>query len=719
MEIQWKNLIERARNNDQAAFSELYEHSYDAVYRTVKSMVKDEDTAMDLVQDAFISGFANPEGFQPPENFIPWMRRIATNKARDWFRKKHDVAFSQLGDEEDVPPEFKDESPESSPEEVLDQQETSRLIEEILGTLSDEQRMAVGMYYYEEMPVAEIAAELGVSENTVKSRLNYGRKKIKAGVEELERKGTKLYSLAPVPFFLWLLHCQKAQAAIGALPVGGAPAGLLHNILEQVSALGAGAGTAAAAASTAATSTTAASTAAASTAAASTTAASATAVSTAAAAAVKGGIFASLGAKIAAGVAAAVLVGGVSVGVVSLTRGGLTKPEETLPGITSSESAQAPETNAPTETGSPTETTGSANPTEPEEITDSKGLKYELADGENGYIVVGIGECTDTNIKIPATHEDLPVIGIGYAAFEGCTGLTSVTIPASVTEIGEAAFSRCTGLTSITIPDSVTTIARYVFNGCSGLTSITFPDGVKEIGDYAFRGCTGLTSITIPDGVTWIGDNAFEGCTGLTTITIPDSVTVIGISAFSDCTSLTSITIPDGVTSIGSGVFAGCTGLTSITVAAGNPVYHSAGNCLIETEREILIAGCKTSVIPNDGSVVAIGDEAFRGCTGLTSITFPDSMKGIGVYAFEGCTGLTSIEIPNGVAYFDTWAFAGCTGLTSITIPDSVEEIGLDAFSGCSSLTDISYGGSETQWAELTKEADVPETATVHYSSKG
>ena len=107
--------------------------------------------------------------------------------------------------------------------------------------------------------------------------------------------------------------------------------------------------------------------------------------------------------------------------------------------------------------------------------------------------------------------------------------------------------------------------------------------------------------------VTSIGSAAFEGYTDLTFVTIPDSVTRIGYAAFRNCAGLTSITIPDSVTSIDSYAFEGCSGLTSIVVEEGNPVYHSDGNCLIKTASKTLVVGCKTSVIPDDGSVTSIG----------------------------------------------------------------------------------------------------------------
>ena len=131
--------------------------------------------------------------------------------------------------------------------------------------------------------------------------------------------------------------------------------------------------------------------------------------------------------------------------------------------------------------------------------------------------------------------------------------------------------------------------------------------------------------------------------------------------------------------------------MTPITVAKGNPKYHSAGNCVIETATKTLIAGCKTSIIPDDGSVTSIGRYAFYNCSGLTSITIPDSVTSIGERAFAGCSGLTSATIGNGVTSIGYRAFYGCSGLTSVTIGDGVTSIGYEAFAGCSGLTSVTF----------------------------
>lgn len=151
-------------------------------------------------------------------------------------------------------------------------------------------------------------------------------------------------------------------------------------------------------------------------------------------------------------------------------------------------------------------------------------------------------------------------------AFRGCTNLTSVNIPNSVTHIGTLAFYD-TSLTSVTIPPSVTYIASFTFCLCESLTSVTIPSGVTLISDNAFQLCTSLQSIDIPNSVTSITEFAFS-YTALTSVTIPDSVTKIEAYTFRGCPSLTSITIPSGVTSIDAAAFQNCSGLTSITCYA-------------------------------------------------------------------------------------------------------------------------------------------------------
>ena len=271
---------------------------------------------------------------------------------------------------------------------------------------------------------------------------------------------------------------------------------------------------------------------------------------------------------------------------------------------------------------------------------------------------------------------------LGDGAFSGCSGLTSLTIPSSVTSIGNYAFYGCSGLTSLTIPSGVTSIGEMAFNGCSGLTSLTIPSSVTSIGDWAFKGCSGLTSLTIPSSVTSIGWGAFEGCRGLTSLTIPSGVTEIGWGAFEGCSGLTSLTIPSGVTSIGNSVFEGCSGLKSLTIPS---------------------------------SVTSIGNYAFVGCSGLKSLTIPSSVTSIGNYAFVGCSGLISIyaymeKIPEfGYNVFNCNA-KNCT----VYVPKgTIEDYKLSEFGYFEKIVEFDASGID----KVTTSADAKEVS--RYSANG
>lgn len=217
---------------------------------------------------------------------------------------------------------------------------------------------------------------------------------------------------------------------------------------------------------------------------------------------------------------------------------------------------------------------------------------------------------------------------------------------------------------------SVTSIGEYALSYCGdGLTSVTIPNSVIEIGEYAFNGCSSLMSVTIPNSVTSIGEGAFGGCTGLTRINVaidnPAYSSIEGVLYNKNASILISspgakisANIPNSVTEIGEYAFYGYSGLTSVT-------------------------------IPN--SVTTIGKGAFYFCSGLPSVAIPNSVTSIGNHAFCSCNGLTSVNIPNSVVTIGDYAFNGCSGMTSVTIPSSVKSIGDHAFSSCEKLAEVNY----------------------------
>ena len=326
--------------------------------------------------------------------------------------------------------------------------------------------------------------------------------------------------------------------------------------------------------------------------------------------------------------------------------------EESSAEISSEEEIYSEEISSSVEESSEEESSEQESSSESEEERmPSEGLEYTLSDDGTYYIVTGIGTCEDTEIVIPDTYEGLPVIsiggGIGGGAFAGGSSLTKVVIGDRVASIGEKAFVSCSSLMEVVISNSVTSIGASAFAGCVSLTKIALPAGVMSIGEYAFNGCLGLAEVVIGDSVTSIGMGAFDGCYSLTKIVIPDSVTSIGGGAFAGCISLTEVAIPNSVTSIGSGPFAWCIRLMSITVDESNANYFSLNGNLYNKEQTELIqyAMGKTDMffaIP-DG-VSRIGDFAFNRGNMLTWVVIPDSVMWIGNNAFAGCSSLTSIK---------------------------------------------------------------------------
>ena len=210
--------VRLAKQNNSEGQAYLYDQTYKKSYYVALKYMVNEDDARDVVQDAYIRAFRSIGQLDDVSKFEKWINQIVANTAKNALKKKKPDLFTDVaGDEEyDVADRF-EADPSQQPEVVMDQKETARLVQEIISELSDEQRTCVMMYYFQGMQVKEISSTLEVSDNTVKSRLNYARKSIEAKVKELEKKGTKLYALAPIPFFVFLLHTEADACEAGAL----------------------------------------------------------------------------------------------------------------------------------------------------------------------------------------------------------------------------------------------------------------------------------------------------------------------------------------------------------------------------------------------------------------------------------------------------------------------------------------------------------------------
>ena len=643
-------LVAEARGGDQAAFAELYERTNAALYRSIRSMVRDEDLAWDILQETYLRAYQGLDKLETDGAFLPWLRRIAVNETARQMAKRLPVNFSELGGEdgEDWEPEIPDLRIDSQPEPALDRKETARLVREILAELPEGQQMILGMRYYEDMSVKEIAGTLHIAPGSVRAQLFQGRKKVEARVRALEKQGVRLYGLGPIPFLVALLRNlapaeeaeQRALATVLSKAAGGA---------AEAAASGAAGTAAGSAASTAAGS--AASTAAGSAAAAATgeTAVNMT-VMTAGQAFLHG-----LGVKLLAGVFAVALVGGGLWAGNRLLKEHRPAPEE--PSVVSTEAPAVP-----------TQPTGPEDETAPprrelvgnECGAEGDNLTWRFDEETGTLIIEGSGAMADFSYE----YGNLPPWSEQVDAYCGDTGNSIIiSLPDGLSHIGAYAFYDY-NTESLVIPRSVTSIGEYAFLRCQGLSSLTLPDGLNSIGYGAFSGCSELRSLTLPDSLTSIRGSAFYDCSGLRSLVLPDGLTSIGYGAFSGCTGLRSLTLPDSLTSIGDLAFSLCTGLSSLTLPDG---------------------------------LTSIGYSAFEGCTGLRSLTLPDSLTSIGDLAFSRCTGLSSLTLPDGLTSIGDLAFSRCTGLRSLTIPAGVSSFGEDIFDGCPDLTLSVYAGSAAE----------------------
>ena len=371
---------------------------------------------------------------------------------------------------------------------------------------------------------------------------------------------------------------------------------------------------------------------------------------------------------------------------------------------------------------------------------DGVSIFYKMINGGAELAVVSNPQKYSGNIVIPETvvynGKTYKVTSIDNHAFGSCDALTSITIPNSVTSIGDWAFSSCVNLSFltslITDPGSISvnafgkdefaSLTLYVPEGsvekyraaegwnqfqryAAGIApSFSFTDFEVNNIRYVLTSANTVMvayklrrpyegNITIPASVIYEG-NTF-------------SVTAIAGSAFksmyshysySGNSNLKSVVIPKSVTYISDNAFTGCSGLTSIKVEDGNPKYDSRDNCnaIIESASNTLFIGCKGTVIPN--SVTSIGKSAFESSSELRSITIPNSVKYIGESAFYRCWKLASIVIPNGVISIGKDAFRNCNVLASITIGNSVTSISKSAFVDCNALTSIKVESSNPKF---------------------
>ena len=493
-------LIAAVREGDQQAFTELYERTSQEVYRTARAVLRDEEEALDVQQDTFVYAYNHLDQLSDPEKVRPWLRAIAVNRAKSILRRNSPLLFTELENEDgEGLPEQADLSAEASPELSLERKETAELVNEILGELSDGQRAAIAMYYYEQMSASEIAKALGVATGTVKSQLARGKKKIEEAVRALEKKGVKLYGLSPMSFLLALMKRQTPAVQQGELVLA-----------KTLTRAGIASGAQAAAVP----------------------------VAESVVLHATKPFFSTLVGKLVLGVLCVGAVGGGIAGyrwakdefgskvspllyVDSAENLTQNTTDPTLPVELKTTEPTAPETEAPVETEAAVpESAANVSGEDEKRVWGMCGeaLYWTLFKNSGELKLRGSGDMTD--------YPDAQ--SVPWYAYR--SEIKELELPAELTGIGDYAFADCTALNTVNL----------FMNDRRGL-----PDGLTRIGSYAFSGCASFDGYEpdslLPDTLTSIGDGAFSGCTGvrgMRYVILPENLSSVSGDAFSDCSGL-------------------------------------------------------------------------------------------------------------------------------------------------------------------------------------
>ena len=598
-----ESLLDRAKRQDQAALAEIYEQTSGAVYRVLKVLIKnDEDTVQDLLQDTYVKAFTRLDQLQDESKLLPWLKTIANNSAKDWLKKCKPVLFTAMagneGNEETEALSFEEnieaDRIDENPELAMDEKEVRRLVMEILNQLPEDQRVVLGMFYYEDMSVKEIASILEVSDNTVKSRLNYGRKKVKELVLDLEKKGTKLYNVAPFTFFVYLLYRLGKSTSVEAAELDTLQTAL-HTALQRNAATtstGAGSGASEAASTVHH-------------------ASQAASAASKAAGAAAGTAARHAGLKVAAVILAGVVGGGgVTYGVV--------KNADKIPVIQNFvEENDAPVVKV------------AEKPKEEEKTESIEEPETEVTEPAEEKPVDHTPVKTENNEKediIPTDVIQEGTYGDNVHWYLGADGTLAVTGEGEIADVADMSsdytpwYAYQAQIRKIAIGDGITRIGRGTFAGMGYVKEITMADSVKEIGESAFSGFMPRTAdpgvqrtVTLSQSLEKIDDYAFTE-SNLVAVEIPDSVREIGFAAFRRCYDLKSVTIGE------------------------NSKLESIGNLAFEDST--LDSG--TINIPS--TVKTIKSVAFGNGHFADQVVFSEQLQELGMCAFGyGSTGMNKV----------------------------------------------------------------------------
>ncbi len=301
----------------------------------------------------------------------------------------------------------------------------------------------------------------------------------------------------------------------------------------------------------------------------------------------------------------------------------------------------------------------------------------------NGYLVITANDgdmliCyvgSETELVLPNKFVK-DTYTIESSAFER-SGITSITLPASVTAIGEKAFYYASSLTTVTFAKDIAidSINERVFSCCDKLTSIVIPSSVKTIGAYAFNSCTAMTTVTFSENcqVEKIDSNAFYNCSVLESVAIPSSVKTIGDNAFENCSKLATVTFAENCQTekISNYAFRGCTALESIEIPSS--VQTIGKYAFAPAEYGNTTMSLNSVTFEGDSKLTVIDECAFYECKSLASFVFPDSVTTINFEAFCDCKKLMTVTLGKNLVTIEDAAFSGCSNLFEVVNNSSLE----------------------------------------------
>lgn len=303
---------------------------------------------------------------------------------------------------------------------------------------------------------------------------------------------------------------------------------------------------------------------------------------------------------------------------------------------------------------------------------------------------------------------------IGSEAFGNCINLKTVKMPEDnkgLNTIGSGAFKNCEALTSIRIPEGVPGVIESTFEGCTSLTSVTLPKSLTTIGEKAFSKCSSLLSLSLPENIITVPVKMCQGCTSLKNVYLPVNIITVGDYAFADCSSLLSVTNIDKATTVGAHCFENCAALKTLTL-----------NQSIHTVPENLCKGCTKLSQFDFTNIKEISKYAFSGC-GFKSLDLRKNIVNIESYAFKDNEELETLFLPTSSEYTTVKesTFEGCENLSNCVVPTNVENFAQKAFKNCKTIK-LQYTSAPSM-ADGVNSSSLPfagvERVVVPFTSEG